>query len=858
MPNVLSLFLLCLIPLVASDEGDCYVSPVADTFPISPNYSCPLGWHCPNITEGVPRTLPSFCPPTAECQLIRLAGKYCESQGPYEPVLCAAGYYCPTFRERYICPEGHFCPKGSSYPRFCPAMSICKRGAVQRVYYGPLVICLIIDVVMTIAYVVLNRHALLHTFRRWIMCLPDSVDTQDLQEAEEPQEPQSEASNGPVHLELCHTSFKAPLPSPPIETTYSRAVQRLTDNFIRANKVSSGDAFFLNIAFEGLKVILPPPINKTILAGITGEVCAGKLTAVMGPSGCGKTTFLNCLMGKVDRTHGELLINGHPDEVREFRKCIGFVPQEDVMLRELSVRENIAHAARIRLPQWTSDDIEQHIDAVLDTLGLTEVRDTLIGDENERGVSGGQRRRVNIGMELAAAPLAIFLDEPTSGLDSTAALEVCGALKRIAQLGITVVAVIHQPRLEIFESFDELIMLAPGGKTVYIGPRAHVMRYFMNLGFEFDPHQNIADELMDMISGRKLSGSGSVDLPSAWVNRQPSFDPPLPSARVVSMPQESKDDTVRINVPVRQAFQEPLRAGNTLRLNQQRFLSERGASLLAQVVFCHNRSVLQQYRKSEAYVLEIAVAVLAGALMGAAVMGLKGALYQGVFLDNFILLSPSPVESIVPQLGLYVGMAVGLAGAPAGVKTFGEERSMYWREVSAGHSSLAYYIAKTIAVMYRLTSVSFHFSAVFYLLASPIAEYWQIFLIIWMEFFGVYGLAAVISMLVKRENAALLAVVITLFAGVFCGYGPSLKDSRQMGYDFLMEASYARWGSEALYHLETAPFTHIFRVHEVSAPIFGYTLDRFGFDIGMMCLIGMIYRLVAYLLLIGLNRDKQR
>eukprot|EP00455_Lapot_gusevi_P045018 TRINITY_DN5716_c0_g1_i14.p1 TRINITY_DN5716_c0_g1~~TRINITY_DN5716_c0_g1_i14.p1 ORF type:complete len:849 (+),score=122.53 TRINITY_DN5716_c0_g1_i14:76-2622(+) len=848
MPNVLSLFLLCLIPLVASDEGDCYVSPVADTFPISPNYSCPLGWHCPNITEGVPRTLPSFCPPTAECQLIRLAGKYCESQGPYEPVLCAAGYYCPTFRERYICPEGHFCPKGSSYPRFCPAMSICKRGAVQRVYYGPLVICLIIDVVMTIAYVVLNRHALLHTFRRWIMCLPDSVDTQDLQEAEEPQEPQSEASNGPVHLELCHTSFKAPLPSPPIETTYSRAVQRLTDNFIRANKVSSGDAFFLNIAFEGLKVILPPPINKTILAGITGEVCAGKLTAVMGPSGCGKTTFLNCLMGKVDRTHGELLINGHPDEVREFRKCIGFVPQEDVMLRELSVRENIAHAARIRLPQWTSDDIEQHIDAVLDTLGLTEVRDTLIGDENERGVSGGQRRRVNIGMELAAAPLAIFLDEPTSGLDSSAALEVCQALKRIAQLGTTVVAVIHQPRLEIFNDFDDVILLGPGGKTVYAGPRRWIPKYFSSLGFEFNA-QNIADELLDIIVGRKFSRWGPVSLSNAWIKRQPDLD---------ALTADDDDKNGGDPSQVTPRSQTHIVSQQSARLNHVQFLAKRGASFLTQFVLCHNRSLLQQYRRVEAYALEIVVAVIAGALMGAAVVNLNGALYQGIFQDNFILLSPAPLETVVPALGLYVGMAVGLSGAPAGVKTFGEERPMYWREKAAGHNALAYYLAKTIAVTYRLASVASHYCAIFYLLASPVAEYWQVFIIILMEYFGVYGLAAVISMLVKRENAPLLAVVITLFAGAFCGYGPTLDDARKMGYDFLMEISYARWGSEAFYDLETSPFAHIFRVHTVSAPIFGYTLGRYAFDIGMMFIIGVIYRIVAYLLLVGLNRDKQR
>jgi ABC-type multidrug transport system ATPase subunit len=167
------------------------------------------------------------------------------------------------------------------------------------------------------------------------------------------------------------------------------------------------------------------------------------------------------------------------------------------MLRELTVRENIAFSARVRLPQyalrsplsyntrdWSSERIERLVDVVISSLNLTHVQNTEIGDESKRGISGGQRKRVNIGIELAAGPSVLFLDEPTSGLDSTQALQVANIMKQLAGIGMTVAAVIHQPRYEIFKQFDDLILLAPGGKVAYVGPIAEVEPYFSSLGFK--------------------------------------------------------------------------------------------------------------------------------------------------------------------------------------------------------------------------------------------------------------------------------------------------------------------------------------------------------------------------------------
>jgi ABC-type multidrug transport system ATPase subunit len=181
------------------------------------------------------------------------------------------------------------------------------------------------------------------------------------------------------------------------------------------------------------------------------------------------------------------------------------------MLRELTVYENILHSCQVRLPSsWTNREIKNHAATIIKALDLEHVQNTRIGDETTRGISGGQRKRVNIGIELSAVPLSLYLDEPTSGLDSTSALKVCNLLKRISSLGITVVMILHQPRYEIFAEIDDLLLIAPGGRTSYIGPVNEVQEYFISCGHSFPAVSNPADVLMDILSKDK-------SLPEKWL-----------------------------------------------------------------------------------------------------------------------------------------------------------------------------------------------------------------------------------------------------------------------------------------------------------------------------------------------------
>eukprot|EP00439_Symbiodinium_sp_Y106_P041093 s3804_g5.t1 len=210
---------------------------------------------------------------------------------------------------------------------------------------------------------------------------------------------------------------------------------------------------------------------------------------------------MNVLSGRAGygQVQGNIQINGTCGEGRsiaELRSVTGFVPQDDVMHRNLT--EGITSlVARAKQCEAATTDILEQLG-----LGDSQLRKTAIGDEQVKGVSGGQRKRVSIAMEFVARPSLLFLDEPTSGLDSTTSHSVVDVVTQAAKKQrCTTIAVIHQPRYETLRLFDNVILLAAGGYLVYSGPTADVEKYFSDvLGVRFPPKANPADTLLDAIT----------------------------------------------------------------------------------------------------------------------------------------------------------------------------------------------------------------------------------------------------------------------------------------------------------------------------------------------------------------------
>ncbi|KAJ3277862.1 hypothetical protein HDU76_010140, partial [Blyttiomyces sp. JEL0837] len=470
--------------------------------------------------------------------------------------------------------------------------------------------------------------------------------------------------------------------------------------------------------------------GKSVLQGVTGEIKAGRLTCVMGPSGAGKTTFMNVLMGKVNRTGGELKINGVVAEMPNFRKIIGYVPQEDIMLRELTVREILLYSARIRLPSsWNTKEVEELVDIVLKALNLSHVAHTQIGDELTRGVSGGQRKRVNIGMELVATPLAMFLDEPTSGLDATSALDVAQILKSISRLGLTIVSVIHQPRVEIFNSFDDVLMIAPGGRTAYFGPVKGAQTYFESLGYKFELSANPADILMDILSGRGViaDGKSSCMTPDEIVR---AWESSHPVSHVGD--DEKKKPVVEADVKESNSTTESESTSGVAAMTQ--IVQNRGATVFIQTIEATSRSIIQQTRLLGGLSIELFVASFAGFIMGFAVNVDEP--YWGVLIQPYSRLSTSPDDWFLGLYGMLIGIAIALAGAPSAVKVFGEEKPVFWREAASGHNKLAYYVGKTISVIPRIALASAHYTGIYYILARPIFSVGIQFGLVFLNFFA--------------------------------------------------------------------------------------------------------------------------
>ncbi|KAK4407425.1 ABC transporter G family member 15 [Sesamum angolense] len=262
-----------------------------------------------------------------------------------------------------------------------------------------------------------------------------------------------------------------------------------------------GEAY---LSWEDLTVVLPnfgQGPTKKLLHGLSGYAEPGRIMAIMGPSGSGKSTLLDSLAGRLARNvvmTGNILLNGK--KRRLDYGVVAYVTQEDVLLGTLTVRETITYSAHLRLPSsMTNQEIRGIIDGTIMELGLQDCADRQIGNWQLRGLSGGEKKRLSIALEILTRPRLLFLDEPTSGLDSAAAFFVIQSIKNLARDGRTVISSIHQPSSEVFALFDDLYLLS-SGETVYFGEAKMAVKFFAEAGFPCPSRRNPSDHFLRCIN----------------------------------------------------------------------------------------------------------------------------------------------------------------------------------------------------------------------------------------------------------------------------------------------------------------------------------------------------------------------
>ncbi|KAH1050032.1 hypothetical protein AAZX31_08G068700 [Glycine max] len=297
-----------------------------------------------------------------------------------------------------------------------------------------------------------------------------------------------------------------PYPQPEVLQTNDKVLTTFEGDAIKLTEISeSVQREDITGTWENLWVTVSSGKNKKpILQDLTGYARPGRILAIMGPSGCGKSTLLDALAGRLSsnmKQTGKILINGQKQALAYGTS--GYVTQDDAMLSTLTTGETLYYSAQLQFPDSMSiAEKKERTDMTLREMGLQDAINTRVGGWGSKGLSGGQKRRLSICIEILTRPRLLFLDEPTSGLDSAASYYVMSRIATLNQRdGIrrTIVASIHQPSSEIFELFHDLCLLS-SGETVYFGPASDANQFFASNGFPCPTLHNPSDHYLRIIN----------------------------------------------------------------------------------------------------------------------------------------------------------------------------------------------------------------------------------------------------------------------------------------------------------------------------------------------------------------------
>jgi len=643
----------------------------------------------------------------------------------------------------------------------------------------------------------------------------------------------------------------------------------------------------VDIAFQGLSVVVDgnaggSDSKRIILDDASGEFPSGSVTAVMGPSGAGKTTLVDAILGNVSCTSGAFTINNKPIKTNLLSSLpagsIGYVPQQDILMDSLTVREVLEYAVSVRLSSssWTRKEKKELVDAVIAVLGLTKCERLVIGRPGaKQAISGGQRKRVSIGIELVANPSVLILDECTTGLDATSALELMECLQQIAKEGRTVIAILHQPRYEIFERTLDRVMLMAKGKIVYKGAADEAMPHFERLGYQRQQQQsNPAEFLLEVLStadeaalnsffeeNAKQQGEGGDE------NSVHLDDSGEEGSEMNDEEQEDDDQTERTWLQ------------KLMQLVKGRRRRRKGVvSVWRYIWHAAWRQWLQRYRSPGAVVVLVVVHLLLGVVLGLGFLSGNGNIFLGPVPTEIASLCPPPLTSLCRTLpvdwmplkmsSLYLSLALGSAALVPSVFTFGGEMAVLRREILSGgwRARVGIVTGKNLAEAPFILAGALVFSSIYILMLRPDSSWY----LQYMLFLGVetaaYGLGYMLSQLLPLQSAHVVGVVTIFGFTVFSGIAPNLRDGESLGpLRILWDLSFARYAVEASVIAQTEAIKASGSAFELSTKLWledrGFGTEGIGVfwgDVGIMIAIGIGFRVIAGLLLWYQTRRDRR
>nr|GMC90485.1 putative white-brown complex homolog protein 30 [Ipomoea batatas] len=585
----------------------------------------------------------------------------------------------------------------------------------------------------------------------------------------------------------------------------------------------------LEIAFKDLTITLKKK-NIHLMRSVTGKMMPGRVAAVMGPSGAGKTTFLTAVLGKITgcAITGSILINGKDVSIQCYRKIIGFVAQDDIVHGNLTVEENLRFNARCRLAaDLPKADKVLIIERVIESLGLQGVRDSLVGTVEMRGISGGQKKRVNVGMEMVMEPSLLILDEPTSGLDSASSNLLLKALRREALEGVNICMVLHQPSYTLYKMFDDLVLLAKGGLTVYHGSVKKVEDYFKGLGIVVPERVNPPDHFIDILEGieKPPDGLSIEQLPVHWMLYN-GYPVPPDMMHLCDKEASSKGATpvVAEVVPEKQD-------SNPNFFASHEDLSNRvTAGVARQFRYYIGRVLKQRLREAKVQAADYMILLVAGACLGT--------------------LSKTKGDTFGYYGYMYSVIAVSLLCKIAALRSFTADRLEYLRERSSGMSSLAYFMSKDVLDCFNTIIKPLVFLSMFYFFNNPRSTFAENYIVFLCLVYCVSGMAYVFAVCFQPGPAQLWCVLVPVVLTLIANQEPDDRIGK-----YVAKFCYPKWALEAFVTANAERFSGVWLITRCGALMkLGFDVHDFNQCLALLLLTGVLSRLVAYLCLISIGK----
>ncbi|KAG2394157.1 hypothetical protein C9374_003921 [Naegleria lovaniensis] len=584
--------------------------------------------------------------------------------------------------------------------------------------------------------------------------------------------------------------------------------------------------------------------GQKILKNISGRIESGKLTAVMGSTGSGKSTFLTVLSKRAyyGVQKGTVTLNGKI-LTESMKKIIGFVPQDDIMISSLQVWETLMFSGIYRSMTNFFYPLVKRVKETADMLNIKKKLFSTIGDVNKKVLSGGEKKRLNVGIEMINDSPVLLLDEPTSGLDSKQALLLCNILAKKKQEGTNIICAIHQPSAEIYSLFDDLIlfdhgrMIAHGDAQKIAQICAHdilhldrSMKHDVNM--EDDPH-------LEHVEHHEQHQHADFNNPGDHV-----------IAALDIMNDEQRQVLSKVP-PSLSTFQ--LNRGNYRHGETANSISVPTVPFYIQALAFFSRGLLLLFHEFSSFFLDVLINAISGLFIGAVFTGNLSYTGQSdrsiaqqcplILYEDCSAANQDDISSFVCT-GVF---AIGLSSILSALSTFGKEKVVFRRESQTGLNTLVYFMVKDVLALIPIALSSFFYTLTSYLLIQPKASFSEYYQVYFLIAFATYPLGFIISICLRSDLAQIASAIVLFVCYLFSGSSPSVLEMSEMPlpYPFLPHLSFLKYANEMLYLSEIKYYT----LYSKSVESKGYIQEMMQVNGTMLLSFALLFHVVAALCL---------